>query len=372
MIRATIVLAFVAVVAQTQTPPQDPAASPTPSPSPSPKGLDVLWRADLKPAEERNATASLVSGRAHVFISEPGAGVTAFDTTERREAWTFPDAPVVPPAVAGNNVAIATADALTVVNEETGQMRWQVPLEGGGAPICVFGSADRVAVLREGDLQVWDAAGKPAWRATLANKPVTNVVPSGNLLIIGTDAPSLEAFDAVAGTSPWKIGLPAKPGMLVATSDRVYLGGDNGALYSFKTTGEPKWAWRQLRVRAIGQPIVDSRLAYFTLLDNTIYAFAANGGAQQWSHVLESKPLAGPLKLGATLAVALSNGRVEEVSAKDGKPIAAAKSAVGPTVRLLSAAAAIDGSRIYTITIAKDNSRALVVWGHADAADPKR
>jgi len=78
--------------------------------------------------------------------------------------------------------------------------------------------------------------------------------------------------------------------------------------------------------------------------------------------VVESRPLTGPLRLTDSLGVALTNGRVVELSPKTGKPLGPTSAMTTGSVRLLTAAAAPDGSRLYTITIANDLSRTLAAW----------
>lgn len=332
----------------------------------------MAWRVDLPAAEDSKTPAWLVPGDAHVFVSGPGAVVSAFNAADGRVAWASSDRCVVPPVTAGVNLAIVTADSISVVDQASGHSRWRTPLEDSSTPILAFGSADRVAIASDGGLQAWNAAdGTPAWRVTFRGRPITNIVTAGTLLVFGTDEPALVAIDATAGTVKWKIALPDKPGPLVASATRIYFGGEGKWLYSYHTTGEPKLAWRQERIGSIGTPVVDDRAVYFALLDNSMKAFSAGGGTQQWDHVLESRPLTGPLRLGDTLGIALTNGRVAEVAVKDGKQTAPASAVPGPAVRLLTAAAAIDGSRIYTVTIAVDESRALVVWAHPAPHDEK-
>jgi outer membrane protein assembly factor BamB len=183
---------------------------------------------------------------------------------------------------------------------------------------------------------------------------------AGGLLVFGTDQPALIAVDASSGTVRWTIPLASKPRALAATVERIYFGGEDGKLYSYPTDGKSK-PWVQNRILAIGPAAVDAKAVYFALLDNSVRAFSANHGPEQWDQPVESRPVTGPMRFGENLAVALTDGRVVELETKKGKPVSP-KTDAGPAMRLLTAAVSSDGTRIYTVTIDGKKSLALVAW----------
>jgi hypothetical protein len=166
----------------------------------------------------------------------------------------------------------------------------------------------------------------------------------------------------------WRLPLAAKPESLIVAGDRLYLSAANGHLYSYPTTGKTKTKWDYRKVRAIGQPVADERHVYFTLLDNTVYAFDRSGGSERWHTQLADRPVTGPLLLADSLAVPLASGHVAEVR-KDGH---IRQPATPPnllaSLTLQAAVVTADATRVLTVTTTQDLKRTLTAWGLA----PKR
>ena len=301
----------------------------------------------------------------------PGGTVDARTVKDGSVAWSWTDRCVVPPAVAGANLAIVTTDSLIVVDQASGHARWRVPIESTGSPVVAVGWAERIAVLFQGGIQTWDSSGQTGWHATFTGIPITNVAMAGSLLVFGTDQPALIGIDAASGDVRWQIPLPTKPRPIAATAERIYFGGEDNNLYAYQIDGKQEQEWRPFRrPLAIGAPLVEGRVVYFALLDNSIRGFTAGGGTELSDHVLESRPLAGPLRLADTIGLALTDSRVAEVGTKDGKPVGPPSGAAGG-VWQIAAAVSLDRSRIYTVTIATDSARTLVAWTHSSSGEGK-
>lgn len=344
--------------------------------SPAPAApFEILWQRPLLLPDDAKLVPGLVVGDALVFVASPEAGLTALAPEDGHAAWSSALLPNLGPVLAGNRIAVAANGALQVLSQRTGEPDWQSELEPDTLEIFAF--ADRFAAITATEMRTWEAAGSLAWRTPLGGSPVTPVVFRNGVLYVGLDEPSIVAIDADTGTVRWRVRLPAKPESLVAADDRLYLSAADAALYSYRTSGEPDWAWKFPLLRAIGQPIVDDRKVYFALLDNTVRGFERMGGTQQWSHVLPSRPLTGPFQAGASLVIALTTGQVVELSPMEGKIHAPATPAAPaapvtpaaplPSGRLQSACVARDGSRVYAVTIARDLTRTLSAWGRPAA-----
>lgn len=343
--------------------PQTKVESPAPTPP-----FEILWQCPLPLPDDAKLVPSLVVGDSFVFVASPDSGLTAHAPEDGHTVWSSALMPSLGPVLAGTRIATAANGALQVLSQRTGEPDWQSELEAGTAGIFAF--ADRFGAVAGTEMRAWLAAGSPAWRTSIGGIPVTPVVFRNGVLYVGLDEPSIVAIDGDTGTVRWKVRLPAKPESLAATDDRLYFGAADATLYSYRTSGKHDAAWKFRLLRAIGQPIVDDRKVYFALLDNTVRGFERMGGTQRWSRVLPSRPLTGPLQAGASLVIALTTGQVVELSAVDGKipvpttPAApATPAAPQSSVRLQAAAAARDGSRLYTVTIAKDYTRTLTAWG---------
>jgi len=358
------VTAICVAIAQTPAPQNPPQTTPTPPPEPP--SLAVAWQVALNAAEEGQETPWLVPADARVIVAEPRAGLFAYHGADGRAAWTFKEPTTAPPVLAGENILFIGTNELRLLSQATGRQQFRVAFDGPAT--VAFSATDRIGVVVAGQMLAWDIQGESAWRAPLSGKAITNVVTSGPLLVVGTDEPALVAIDAATGSAAWKIALEATPSFLNATAERIYFGGSDGFLYAYLATGAPKHDWRFRLPRAIGQPIVVGDSVYFALLDNSIRAFGAKGGTQRFDQVVESRPLSGPLQLKDSIGVALTTGRVVELSPKDGKPIGPTSAMATGSLRLLRAAAAIDGTHLYTITIGRDLSRTLAAWARSSGA----
>jgi outer membrane protein assembly factor BamB len=365
---AACVLAASVASAQTQSPPPQaptPTPQPSPAPTPTPTPLAIGWQIPLAASDDQNAVPWIVPGEAHVFVTGAGSALTAHSVTDGVLQWSSHVASAVAPLVVGDRVTVVSAHAVYVLDQRTGQEAWRAEFDG--APVAAFASSARLGVFFKDRVETWDASGKPAWHAAIAGTVITPVAATGGLLVFGTDEPALAAVDEATGAVKWKVALPAAPTSLRVAADRAYFGCEDGALYSYRLTGEVKQAWRSARIRSIGQPAVDDRSAYFALLDNSVRAFDAEGGTQQWDQVLETRPVAGPFRVGPNVAVALGNGHVVELSTRDGKPLAPSSTSAATRVRLIGVAVSADAARIYTVTIAGDQSRTLAMWSRAVA-----
>lgn len=366
LLRATVAFVIVVAIAQTQTPPpvQKPAPTPTPASTPTPPPeptLEMSWEFALRAAAEGSGIPWIVPGDGRVFVADPRSTTTAHDTKDGHVLWISEDATVLSPVIVGASLLLIGETDVRVVSQSTGQPVFRAQFDG--RPVLAFAAGDRMGVVLEGAIEAWNLKGEPAWRASFAGAPITNAVTAGSLLIFGTDEPALMAFDLAAGTVAWKIPLPTRPGLLSTTDERVYFGGADGLLYSYRTSGEPKHAWRTgRRPRTVGQPFIKGRSVYFAFLDNSVREFGADGGSQRWDQAMDSRPLTGPFRLMDSLGVALTNGRVVELSPKTGKPVGPESGTRTGGVRLLTVAPTPDGSRVYTITIAKEESRTLTAW----------
>jgi outer membrane protein assembly factor BamB len=250
---------------------------------------------------------------------------------------------------------------LVVLDQATGDVAWQVNVPGD--PASLFALADRVGVVVGQEILTWSGPGEPT-RTVLGSEAVTRVAAHNGVLYVGLAEPALLAADATTGAVRWRIPLPARPQSLTASDDLLYLSADDTRIYFYRTTGDPKWVKRRLLVATRGDPAVDDRFVYFTFQDNSVRAFDRKGGAEQWSKELGSRPKAGPMLLGPSVAVALETGAIIELTAKTGKAVAAATPTDLADARLQFVAVSADRTRLFTIGTSKDDSRIIATWGH--------
>jgi outer membrane protein assembly factor BamB len=333
--------------------------------------LAVLWRRALPVSAANVPPQGLVATGDVVVVSGGETGLLAFGAGDGQDAWASPPVSVAPPVAAVGAIVVAGEGSVGALRPDTGERIWQRAVDGN--PKALAAAGDRVAALVGGALRTWSGSGAPGWQVPLDGVATTPVLLHAGTLYVGLDSPALVAVDAASGAIVWRLPLPALPEGLAAAGDRLYLGLADGALYSYRTSGRPDPVWRFPLVRSVGQPLAGDRVVYFALLDNSVRAFDAKGGTQRWSTVVPvapSRPVTGPLMVDRMLAVVLASGEPVEFSPLLGRvltPPGSSSRAASSTLasRVQAAAVSVDGSRLFTVTIAKDYSRTLTAWARA-------
>ena len=343
------------------------AAQTPETPPPPASGLEVLWELPVSFAGATNVAA----GASLIFLVSAETGLSAFSSLDGHSVWSSSLTSTVQPAVTGSRVAVVSTKSLHVLNlnNETQTPAWTADV--GEHTSSVFAMRDRFGAAIGQEIRVWSPDGAPSWRTALPGLPVTRVVSNLDMLYVGVDDPSagaaLVALDEKTGAIRWQLPLKARPESLAATGDRLYFSAADAALYSVRTTGEAGDDWRFPLLGAIGDPVADDRQVYFALRDNSVRAFEREGGSLRWDRPLVHRPMTGPMRMGSNLAIALANGAVVELHAKDGRVVAPRGPVSRPSVRLQGAAMSPDATRVFTLTIAVSTSQTLSAWGHPPA-----
>ena len=131
----------------------------------------MLWQQPLPVTEDTARTPGLVGRRRLVFVASPGGGLTAHDPAATgASSGRQPVGTSLRPVVAGAGVAVATPDAIRVLEQRTGEPAWFSELDPGTSAIVSIG--DRLAAIAGAEMRTWDAAGAPAARVQLGGTPV--------------------------------------------------------------------------------------------------------------------------------------------------------------------------------------------------------
>ena len=151
-------------------------------------------------------------------------------------------------------------------------MRWWAsissPAQRAGRPPSARGRHDRCS--RRPTASSWPPSasqdtncapgatdGTEAWRRDLGGAVVTQVATNAQTIFIGVAVPRRGRPGCADGRDPLAHAAAApSPPRSRAAGDRLYLSGADGALYSFRQTGDPKPAWRYRMLEAIGQPVM--------------------------------------------------------------------------------------------------------------------
>lgn len=107
------------------------------------------------------------------------------------------------PAVTDNAVYAAGGDSLYRLDRLTGDKVWQV--EAGSRIVAGVGSdgLHQAVVTDRGELEVYDAEGKFAWRASLSAETDVPPLVGQGLVVVKTSDTRITAFDVVTGERRW-------------------------------------------------------------------------------------------------------------------------------------------------------------------------
>ena len=334
-----------------------------------PDPLTPAWQHTLTLPEDAKDTPFLAAGQSMIFLNGADLGVTAYDAKDGSPIWTATDRSAIAVAAFGTHVAVASEAGLTVLNQADGTQAWRTALPA--LPSSLFGFGDRVGAIIGRELLTWSNPNDLR-RTALGALPVTRVVFSAGMLYVGLDEPSaLAAIDAATGSVRWRVPLPAKPRSLAVSGDRLYLGADDSTLYFYSTAGESKWEKKRRLVATRGEPVVDDRFVYFTLLDNTVRAFDRKGGTEHWSANIGGRAKAGPMLMGPSVAVVVETGNVVEVLAATGKSRSPGAASKATDARVQDVAMTGDGTHIVTIATSGNGLRVLTAWARPASQSPR-
>lgn len=339
---------------------------------PEPAGLELRWQQPIPTPEGPESVVDapwLAVGAHAAFVAGPAVGLMSFDLTgDGVLLWSSSHTSSRPPVAIGDVVVTAADTGLAAIRQDRNEVAWRAGLDK--APDGMFAVDTRLAVVTGQELRMFDSRGSQTWQAPLGSPPATAVVFDSGVVFVGLDDGSLVAIDDATGAVQWRFPLEAKPESLGAAGPRVYLSASNGHLYAFDKAGSAKPEWDYAKIRAIGAPVVDARSVYFTLLNNILYAFTPGGGSERWHLSLPNRPVSGPMRIGESVAVALTDGRVIEVQSDGHVRRPAAAPNLPASLTLQSAAATPDRTRVITVTTAQDQKWILMAWGPPKGTRP--
>jgi len=255
---------------------------------------------------------------------------------------------------------IASGEKLHALLETTGDERWGVSLPGpttGPAwskGLVVFSNGLEIVACRSVD-------GSEIWRQPLGAQIELPIVVSDGRVIAALANRTLVVLDLPTGAIRKRMLLPAKPGDLAGSEDRVYFGADDGAVYAYRAGSEdPFWVF-PIHVNIVGAPVMDDRCVYAAFMDNSVRAFRRGSGTSCWSaRALTGRPASGPMLSGGQLVIPLTTSDLVVIEARDGKPVRRPTVAAQPSSATLQAiSASPDGTSIYIVSVGGDQRRVL-------------
>ena len=227
-----------------------------------------------------------------------------------------------PPVAGGGFVFLVETDALTARRASDGSIAWRTPLAEALAVRPTFDNGWLIAASTNGEVLAYRAKdGELIWRRSLAAPAHAPAALADDRVYLPTSDSHIVALRVESGEPVWERRLGGAPNEILALSERLYAGSLDNFFYCLMTRdGRIDWRWRT-GGDVIGEPIADDRRVYFVALDNVLRAMDQKSGAQVWMRPLPVRPIAGPVRAGATILVAGQPAQLRAFSSKDGTPV---------------------------------------------------
>jgi outer membrane protein assembly factor BamB len=251
-----------------------------PAPPPSPEQRIRLveeWRIPLGSplagpllALEDKVVAAVESGMVQAFSAADGHFLWRQDLAEKPAGG--------PVQVAGSIVQATASGKIVALQTASGETRWTV--QAGGAIAVQPTAADDslLVALSAGKIVALDAGGRERFRVDLRGAPSTPVQACRGLILAGTEAGTVEAFDRQTGRRLWisETGSAVRSPFLCFRGS-IYFGTEDNRLRALRYSGRRRWSYKVGGlIRAI--PFGLERRVHFLSYDNYVYALKAGSG----------------------------------------------------------------------------------------------
>ena len=232
------------------------------------------------------------------------SGVSALRLADGVEVWQAPLEVDGPMAASDERLVVAAKGELHALDAATGGVKWTERTGPLTAPPLVHGewlfvaSAEQMMCYRLGDgTKVWSRE-----TGAVEQRPAVE----GTRVFVATADGRVIALEIASGEPVWEFDIGINPTEPLVYGGRVFVGSAGKQLCSlFLESGRKKrddWCFR-VGAAVIGRPAADATHVYFVALDNLLRAHDRKNGAFRWKKDLRYRPAAGPLLVGASVAV---------------------------------------------------------------------
>jgi outer membrane protein assembly factor BamB len=202
---------------------------------------------------------------------------------------------------AGLIVQAAVSGKLLALDPAGGSPRWSLELDRAIRRQPTPTSTGVFVPLEPGQVVSVDLEGRERWRADLKGEPSVPVAACRGMVLVGTEAGTVEAFERTTGRRLWEsqIGSPVRSPFL-CRRDRIYFSTADNRLRVLRYSGRRSWSYPVGGSITAVPFFLDARV-YFFSYDDYIYALKARSGdlllRVRMSHRLADEPAIGPDKL---------------------------------------------------------------------------
>ena len=257
---------------------------------------------------------------ARAYFPIEGKRLAAYDITSGKQLWIVDARPLYAPVAGSGFVFFVEDEALVAIKAEDGSRAWTSPVDGALAVAPVWTDGWLLLATKSGTIVAVRASdGHEIWRHDVGVGVHDEPAVSGTRIFLPLDNGRVIALQIETGSPLWERRLGGAPGAILALDERLFVGATDNFFYALKTdTGEVDWRWRTGAV-AVGLPAVDKDRVYFAALDNTARALNRSNGVQQWIQLLKLRPMAGALRVGASVIVYGLVPPMRAMNTSDGK-----------------------------------------------------
>lgn len=348
-ILAFLVLASIAVDAQKGVPKPPVPVFPT----------EPIWTSTVS----ARPAAPPVSSSDRLFLALQSS-VSALRLADGAEIWQTPLEVAGSMATSDARLVVATKTALHVLDAATGAVSWTDRTGPLTAPPVVHGewllaaSGEQLTCYRLAD-------GTKVWTRETGAVEERPAVEGPRVYVPAADGRVI-ALELASGEPAWEFDIGIKPTEPLVHGSRLLVGSAGKRFCSLFLESSRKkredWCY-PVGAAVVGRPAADDTHVYFVALDNLLRAHDRKDGAFRWKKDLKYRPSAGPLLVGASVAVP---GSVRSVPVFDvsrgaatiqltlGAALATVPLLIGPAPEKPARLVALTGElpRVWTVTLA--------------------
>jgi PQQ-like domain len=295
--------------------------------------------------------ASPVSSAGRLYLALQ-SGVSALSLADGKEVWKTPLEVEGPMAASDQRLVVSAKGELHALDAATGAVAWTDHAGPLTAPPLVHGewllvaSGEHVTCYRIAD-------GTKVWSRETGAVEQRPAVEGTRVYVPAADG-RVMALELASGEPAWEFDIGINPTEPLVYGSRLLVGSAGKRFCSlFLESGRKKrhdWCY-PVGAAVIGRPASDERHVYFVALDNLLRAHNRKSGAYLWKKDLHYRPSAGPLLVGASVAVPGTVPSVQVFDALSGSPtMKLTLGAALTTVPLLIAAVPGTPARLASLT----------------------
>ena len=239
------------------------------------------------------------------------------------------------PVITENGIFAAGGDEVFKIDPRNGEKLWRAQAQAE-ISAGVGSDGNYVAIVNaRGELEVFDAQGKPLWHTKLSSAATVPPLVGSGFIIVRTDDTRISAYDAASGERKWRYqsNVPALT-VRIASQMRfspagVLVGQSNGKLLALGPDGRQVFDAVIAQAHGItevdrlcdvvGTPLVDQNMMCAAAFQGNVLCMSSQNGRTIWHQPADA--VSGPVSDGVTVFVTTANGNIKAFDYTTGNPV---------------------------------------------------